>query len=146
RCHAHAPGPRRGPRNSHSRRKTHEYSARINIMSSLKGSFRAFFFYDISEEISLDSLRALLGAGPPGREPPFRHPTPSYVGFGPPPVMERLGEFSVGGQSFYARIRFFDYAIASLELERLFDTEWPELIELPSRYIGAPEIERAALE
>ena len=56
----------------------------------LSGTFWLLFLYDVCEEIRLEELRAILGAQPAGREPSFRRPTPGYVRFEKPPVVEYL--------------------------------------------------------
>ena len=55
---------------------------------TLSGSLSVLFLYDVCDEIRLDDLRTLIGAPPPGREPPFRHRAPEYVQFARPPVTE----------------------------------------------------------
>lgn len=111
----------------------------------LSGSLRALLLFDIAEEIDLPVLRSMLGIGPGKREPAFRHPAPEYVRFERPPVVEHLTPFQIGeGQDLQARIRYFDYGVASVELRMQFRAYWDELVRLANRWIMAPELEGRA--
>ena len=91
-------------------------------MGCLRGFFRILLCVDVAEEIALDDVRALPGVEKPGREPSFRPPTPAYVGFERPPVVERLPSVRTSaGQELSARLKYFDYGVVSLELEYTFD-------------------------
>ena len=57
---------------------------------AISGSLSIFFLFDVCDEIRLDELRKLVKAPPAGREPPFRQPTPEYVQFARPPVIEAI--------------------------------------------------------
>jgi hypothetical protein len=107
----------------------------------LAGSFWIFFLYDICEEIHLNALRAILGVES-RREPAFRHPSPEYVRFERPPVVERLEPIVLSsGNRFQGELNYYEYGVVSLKLELPFDLDWPELIDLSSRWIAAPELE-----
>jgi hypothetical protein len=56
------------------------------------------------------------------------------------PVLMASGERLTG------RIKYYDYGVVSIELESCFEGNWNNLIELSSRWIGAPDIERSTLE
>ena len=113
----------------------------------LRGSILALVLYDVAEQVQLDKLRRVLGAEPPRREPSFKHPAPDYVRFERPPVVENPGAVSlVEGEQYRTRIKYFDYGVISVELERDFEGDWDELMRLSSRSIAAPEIERCAFE
>jgi hypothetical protein len=103
----------------------------------LTGSFWILYLYDVSEEIRLDSLRA----SPPARNPAFRHHAPDYVRFQKPPLIEPLDPVDIGGEKLHGQIAFYDYGVVSVELERPFRFDWPELVQFSSRWIGAPEVE-----
>jgi hypothetical protein len=110
----------------------------------LAGSFWILFLYDICEEIRLETLRAILGVEP-RREPAFRHPSPEYVRFERPPVVERLDPIVLAsGNRFQGELNYYEYGVVSLKLELPFDLDWPELIDLSSRWIAAPELEAQA--
>jgi hypothetical protein len=113
----------------------------------LRGSILVLVLYDVAEQVQLDKLRKILGAEPPRREPRFRHPAPDYVRFERPPVVEYPAGFSViEGERYRTRIKYFDYGVISVELERDFEADWDELVRLSSRWIAAPEIEKCASE
>jgi hypothetical protein len=113
----------------------------------LRGSILVLVLYDVAEQVQLDRLRGILGAEPPRREPSFKHPAPDYVRFERPPVVEYPAAVSlVEGEPYRTRIKYFDYGVISVELERDFEADWDELVQLSSRSIAAPEIERCASE
>jgi hypothetical protein len=115
-------------------------------MTTCRGSFRVLLFYDVSDEIDLDVLRELVGVSPPSRKPEFKLPAPVYVRFERPPVVEASETVSLStGDSFEGRLRYFDYGVVSLELERPFQATWEELIRFSNRWIEQPEIEQKAL-
>jgi len=110
----------------------------------LSGSFWIFFLYDVCEEIQLETLRRIPGVGL-RREPAFRHPAPDYVRFERPPVVERLEPIVLpSGGRFLAELNYYEYGVVSLKLELPFDLDWPQLVDLSSRWIAAPELEAQA--
>jgi hypothetical protein len=111
------------------------------IQGSLSGSLWVLFLYDVCDEIWLDDLRSLIGAPPPGREPPFRHRAPEYVQFARPPVMEPL-KTSLGE----GRVAYYDYGALSLMLEFPFQGGWQDAIDLAGRWMNAPDLEQRAAE
>ena len=114
---------------------------------SLSGAFRLLFLYDVCEEIRLDELRSILRARPPGREPSFRRPTPEYVRFQKPPVIEYLDPLALdSGERLQRQIHYYEYGVVSIELELPFEFGWQQLIRLSSRWIAAPEIEKLAAD
>jgi hypothetical protein len=116
-------------------------------MPSLRGSFRVLVLFDVAEQIDLERLRHLIGSTQRLREPSFKHPSPEYVRFERPPVVESLAPVTATtGEQFQCRIKYFDYGVVSVELERPFETEWPELVRLSSRWIAAAEIESMTAE
>jgi hypothetical protein len=110
----------------------------------LSGSFWIFFLYDVCEEIDLENLRDIPGVEF-RREPPFRHPTPDYVRFERPPVVERLEPIVLSsGDRFLGELDYYEYGVVSLKLELPFELDWSELVDLSSRWIAAPELETHA--
>jgi hypothetical protein len=112
----------------------------------LRGSLWVLILYDVAEEIRLDQLRNILGSGEPlQREPSFRHPAPDYVRFERPPVVQTVDASSLGsGAPVNGQLKYFDYGVVSLEVELPFETNWEGLVQIASRWIGAPEIEQRA--
>lgn len=116
-------------------------------IDSISGTLSILLLYDVGDEIRLNQLRHILGAPAPGREPPFRQPTPGYVQFANPPVMEPLDAFALAdGEMFSGRLTYYDYGVVSLNLERPFRGNWQQTIELAGRWMNAPELERRAAE
>jgi hypothetical protein len=112
---------------------------------SLHGSLRALLLFDIAEEIDLPLLCRVLGATASRREPAFRQPAPEYVRFERPPVLEDLGACATDdGKELQARVRYFDYGVASLELRMPFGATWDGLVRLANRWILSPELEATA--
>ena len=106
----------------------------------LSGTFWLLFLYDVCEEIRLEELRAILGAQPAGHEPSFRRPTPEYVRFEKPPVIECLEPLPLeNGEQLQARMHYYEYGVVSIELQLPFEFDWRELMRLSSRSIAAPE-------
>jgi len=115
-------------------------------MASLEGSLRFLVLYDVADAIRTEELpRTQEDAR--RREPAFKHPAPDYVGFERPPVMERLEAVTIStGESFQVSARYFEYGVVSIELERHFELDWPELVKWSARWISAEELERLTLE
>src|SRR5580700_748260 len=113
----------------------------------LSGTFWLLFLYDVCEEIRLEELRTILGAQPAGREPSFRRPTPEYVRFEKPPVIESLEPLLLDtGERLQAQVHYYEYGVVSIELQLPFDFDWRELMSLSSRSIAAPAIEKQAAD
>ncbi len=116
-------------------------------MRPCKGSFHALVLYDVAEELDLEILRASLGTGPPARKPEFKLPTPVYVRFENPPVVESSEPVCLStGETFTGRLQYFDYGVVALELELQFESDWEGLIRLANRWIEAPDLERSAMQ
>lgn len=111
----------------------------------LSGSFWILFLYDICEEIRLETLRGLLRVEP-RREPSFRHPAPEYVRFERPPVVQRLEPITLeNGSRLQGELNYYEYGVVSIKLELPFEVGWPQLVDLSSRWIDAPELEARAV-
>jgi hypothetical protein len=117
-------------------------------MTALRGSFRVLVLFDVAEQIDLAKLRELIGSREqPARGPSFKHPSPDYVRFERPPVVEYPAPITLSsGEPFQCRIKYFDYGVVSVELERPFETDWEELVRVSSHWISATEMERATAE
>jgi hypothetical protein len=111
----------------------------------LSGSFWILFLYDICEEIRLETLRGLLRVER-RREPSFRHPSPEYVRFERPPVVQRLEPIVLeNGSRLQGELNYYEYGVVSIKLELPFEVDWPQLVDLSSRWIDAPELEARAV-
>ncbi len=109
--------------------------------ATISGALSVLYLYDVCDEIRLDKLRSLLGAPPPGREPPFRHHVPEYVQFAQPPVMEPLKTGFGDG-----RVAYYDYGVVSVLVELPFEGGWEEAINLAARWMNAPDLEQQVAE
>ena len=114
----------------------------------LNGTIRALLLFDISEEIDLERLRPLVGAGAGKREPAFRHPSPEYVRYEQPPVADNVGVCEpFEGWAMQGRVRYFSYGIASVELRTGFNSVgWAEVISMAKHWVSADELENRARE
>ena len=109
------------------------------------GSLLVFFLYDVGDAIRLDDLRRTVGAPPAKREPPFRQPTPEYVQFARPPVIEPLPPVATeDGARIGGRIAYYEYGVVTIQLEIPFEGPWEEVVKLAARWMNAPELERKA--
>ncbi|MBV8551196.1 MAG: hypothetical protein JOY54_07825 [Acidobacteriaceae bacterium] len=115
--------------------------------NALTGTVRALLLFDIAEELDLGHLNRLLGTSPSKREPAFRHPAPEYVRYERPPVGDVIGPCGTyEGQPLTARIRYFDYGVASVEMQMGVNSGWEDLLRLGTRWVSSPELERRAGE
>ena len=113
----------------------------------LQGTFRILLLYDVADSINLERLKSILQIRPSERLPSFMHPTPEYVRFELPPVIEPLEPIELEtGDRLQARIKYYDYGVSSLEMELPFSCEWDALVELSTQWIAAPGIEKRAME
>jgi hypothetical protein len=122
------------------------YNRHAMADASLSGSFWILFLYDVCEEIHLETLRELLGVQL-RREPSFRHPSPEYVRFERPPVVQRLEPIVLeSGEHLPGELNYYGYGVVSIKLELPFELSWAELVDLSSRWIAAPELEAQAAQ
>ena len=114
---------------------------------ALQGTFRFLLLYDVADSINLERLKSILRLPPAERLPSFMHPTPEYVRFELPPVIEPLEPIKLEtGKQLEARIKYYDYGVISLDMELPFACEWDALVRLSAEWIAAPNIEKRALE
>jgi hypothetical protein len=121
--------------------------------SPLTGSFQILFLYDVCEEIRTEQLRGLIGGERYGdgterrRSPSALHPSPEYLRFERPPVVQQLGAivFKNGGR-FNVEVNYYEYGAVSVKLGLPFVLDWPELVALSSKWIADPQLEAEALQ
>lgn len=112
----------------------------------LAGSLWILLLYDVCEEIDLEALRAMLGVQP-RREPSFRHPSPEYVRFESPPVVQQLDPIVLkSGSRLQGELNYYQYGVVSIKLELPFQADWPQLTDLSSRWMTSPELEAQAVQ
>lgn len=114
---------------------------------ALQGTFRILLLYDVADSINLERLKSILHIRPAERLPSFTHPTPEYVRFEMPPVIEPLDPVELEtGHRLEARTKYYDYGVTSLEMELPFCCEWADLVGLCGEWIAAPGVEKRAME
>ena len=107
----------------------------------MRGFIRQLVMFDVSDEIRLDALKTALRIPEAERAPAFSRPAPDYVRFERAPAVKIL---EVDG--FEARAKFYDYGVVSVEIDRQFSLEWPELIELAASLLSDPSVEQRATD
>lgn len=116
-------------------------------VSTLQGSLRALLLFDLAEEIDLVQLHSILGTTPSKREPSFLRAAPEYVRYERPPVLDRLAPCQTStGKTLSCRVRYFDYGVASVELQLAIAGTWQDVIRFATRWIESPELEDLARE
>jgi len=109
----------------------------------LRGSVLSLTLFDVCEEINLAQLSSILGA--PRVETTFKHSAPEYVRFERPPVHEHVGEVALStGDRVHADLKFYDYGVVSVTLERPFAGSWDDLLTLAKDWIWSPTFESDA--
>jgi hypothetical protein len=112
----------------------------------LTGALWMLWLYDVCEEIDLDALRAILGVQA-RREPGFRHPSPEYVRFERPPVVQQIEPIVLeSGSRVRGELNYYEYGVVSIKLELPFHGDWRQLTELSSRLMTTPEPEAQAVQ
>ena len=101
---------------------------------TLQGSVLVLIQFDVSEEIRLDDLRDIFGAR--RQEASFKHPTPGYVRYQRPPVVEPVEPLILeSGERLDAQIKYYDYGVLSVVFELPFTGDWDTLVRLASRWV-----------
>ncbi len=72
---------------------------------------------DVADSILLDRVRTILGV-PAERSPSFARPTPEYVRFERPPVVETIAPIEIEPhRRIEGKVKYYDYGVVSVELE-----------------------------
>jgi hypothetical protein len=101
----------------------------------LSGSVLVLLQFDVCEEIRLDQLRSLLAASTVS-QPPLKHPTPGYIRYQRPPVVEPAEPLVLDtGERLRTEIKYYDYGVVSVVFELPFSGPWDRLISLSSRWV-----------
>jgi hypothetical protein len=99
------------------------------------GSVLVLIQFDVCEEIKLDQLREIFGARTV-QQPSFKHPTPGYVRYQRPPVVEPIEPLVLeSGERLEGQIKYYDYGVLSVVLELPFAGDWDKLVSLGSRWV-----------
>jgi hypothetical protein len=111
---------------------------------ALSGSLLILMQFDVCEEIRLDQLRQIFGARTM-QQPSFKHPTPSYVRYLRPPVVETIEPVILEtGERLEGQIKYYDYGVLSMIFELPFAGDWETLVRLASRWVWNTDFERQA--
>lgn len=103
--------------------------------ATLQGSVLVLIQFDICEEIRLDHLREIFGARKV-EQPTFKHPTPGYVRYERPPVVEAIEPLVLDtGERLQGQIKYYDYGVLSVVFELPFSGDWDMLVRLGSRWV-----------
>ncbi|MCL2659697.1 MAG: hypothetical protein FWD64_04165 [Acidobacteriaceae bacterium] len=107
----------------------------------LTGSLLMLIQFDVCEEIRLDRLREILSA-PAVTPPPLKHPTPDYIRYQRPPVVEPLNPLAPldavvleDGQRLSGEVKYHDYGVVGVVFQLPFSGSWEQLIRLASRWV-----------
>jgi hypothetical protein len=101
---------------------------------------------DVADSILLDRLRTILDVSAT-RSPSFAHPTPEYVRFERPPVVEAVAPIEIEPhRHIEGKVKYYEYGVVSVELELQFESEWGSLVDQSSRWIAGPGIEDRAMQ
>jgi hypothetical protein len=112
---------------------------------NLRGCFRILNSFDIAEAIDLEKLQTFLGPKAAAAPQSFTHLTPEYAQAQTPPVLESLDSVVLPtGERLDARIKYYWFGVASVELSTGFDCCFESLTAKSYRWMNAPEVEQAA--
>src|SRR5438270_9235042 len=112
---------------------SHPQSA-SQLPSPLRGSILVLIQFDVAEEIRLDELRKIFGARTAGAS--FKHPTPGYVQYQRPPVVEPVEALVLEtGERLDAQIKYYDYGVLSVVFELPISGDWNDLVRLSGRWV-----------
>src|SRR2546423_8720464 len=103
--------------------------------TALRGAVLVLIQFDVCEEIKLDQLRQIFGARTL-EQPSFKHPTPGYVRYQHPPVVEPIEPLILEtGERLEGQIKYYDYGVLSVGFELPFSGDWDTLGRLGSRWV-----------
>ena len=105
------------------------------VDAALQGAVLVLIQFDICEEIRLDELRRIFGVRTV-QAPSFKHPTPGYVRYERPPVVETIEPLVLeSGERLDAQVKYYDYGVLSVVFELPFSGDWDTLVRLSSRWV-----------
>src|ERR1700761_7034378 len=96
----------------------------------LHGSVLVLLQFDVCEAIRLDRLQEIIRARTV-EQPSLKHPTPGYVRYQRPPVVEPVETLVLeSGERLQGEIKYYDYGVLSLVFELAFMDGWSKLTRL----------------
>ena len=103
--------------------------------------------YDVAEAFDLDKLRGLIGPRGMPAQRPFPRRTPDYVRFEHVPIIEQADPVKLStGEEIICSVKYYAFAVAVVELEIPFESDWAGLVSRAARWVDAPDIEPLARE
>jgi hypothetical protein len=107
----------------------------------LAGSVLVLIQFDVCEEIELDQLQRIISAVKVA-QPALKHPTPGYVRYQRPPVVEPIEPLMLeSGDRLHGEIKYYDYGVVSVVLQLPFSGDWETLIRLASHWVWDVDFE-----
>lgn len=100
----------------------------------LRGSVLASFQFDVCEEIRFDLLQQIVDAHPVA-QPTLRYPTPGYIRYERPPLVETIEIVLESGEKIHGQIKYYDYGVLSVVFRLPFEGDWETLIHLAGRSV-----------
>jgi hypothetical protein len=114
---------------------------------NVRGEFRILNCFDIADSIDLEKLQKCLGPKAANAPQSFTHLVPEYAQAQSPPVLESLDSVTLPtGERLDARIKYYWFGVASVELTIRFDCDLDSLTPKSYRWMNAPEVEQASEE
>src|SRR5437868_8388011 len=114
--------------------------------STLYGSVSVLLQFDVCEEIRLDRLQNLIG-GSTVEKPRLKHPSPKYIRYKRPPVMEPTEPLVLDtGERLAGEIKYYDYGVLSVVFEQTLVTDWEKLTQLASRWVWEIDFAERAMQ
>jgi hypothetical protein len=112
---------------------------------ALRGNFRILILYDVAEVLDLEKLRQAMGAKPEPAKPAFARRTPEYVRLEQPPLVETVQGLELpAGFLLPCTLKYYSFAVVSVQLTVPFDCGWDELLRQTSRWMDTADTEPAA--
>ncbi len=112
--------------------------------TAISGSVIMLIQFDVCEEIHLNRLREILVA-PALTQPPLKHPTPSYIRYQRPPIVESIEPLVLErGERLSGEIKYYDYGVVSVIFQLPFSGSWETLIRMASHWVWDFDLTRHA--
>jgi len=116
------------------------------VSDTVLGCARLFYFYDVAEEIDLPVLRTLIAASGT-LEKCGSAAEPPCIQFERAPVVELLEpRLTEDGSRWKVRLKYYEYGVITLELERVFELGWSPLLVSHAGWISDIRLDRHAWE
>jgi hypothetical protein len=106
---------------------------------AITGAVFVLIQFDVCEEIKLNRLSEIIGAGSKARtvaQPSMKHPAPGYIRYERPPVVEPIEPLNLeSGERLEGEVKYYDYGVLSVVFRLPFAGDWETLIRLASRWV-----------